>query len=198
MKQTLKNPGRPTKIPREQELEQLNTFTFVDDDLKGILKEFNAPSAWGDAELNLIKRFVLVPSMFDALSELKRPDRCDKATSKLIHQEKTNCALQWSKMFADAPHTMIRALPKIMARMEIASGGTRSQKKRTVNVCAAVVQEYAFRCEIGRATKSNFQKRFWTEKAEVIAFELRQRLEQLPITARVVENARAEIRKRLK
>lgn len=195
MKNPIGNPGRPTKAPSDSALSQLGMFTWVVPDAREILKQCGAPASWGDDELGLILTFMRSPYVLDALSDLKRRDRRDKR-SKLLLQYKTANALKWAKMFADAPQTMMYALPRIEALVDWFSGKTRSPKKRDRNVCQEVVFYYAMCNDVGRFTGSTFSKRFWSEKADAIALECSKRL-NLPVTVRVIEDARAVIRKRL-
>ncbi len=170
-------------------------FSWVWEDARSILKDCKAPASWGDSELNLILKFFAFPYVFDAL----RGDRKKDRASTILHRARTDNALRWGKLFADAPETMINALPKIESLLNSFYGQTRYSKKRDVNVCAAVVAEYAMRNENSRVTNSasQFCKRFWSDKANVVADELSEKLE-LPVTPRTIENARAEIRKRMK
>ena len=197
MNKPLGNPGRPVKAPSESALNELGGLTWVVDGARAILKEHGAPSSWGDDELGLILKFMRFPFVFDALSDLKRSDRQDKR-SKLLIRHKTTNALKWAKMFADAPRTMIHALPKLEALVDSFSGETRSQNKRLRNVCQEVVFYFVRSNEIERCHGSTrFSKWFWNEKANVIADELSQRLD-LTVTPHIIEDARAEIRRRLK
>jgi hypothetical protein len=174
-------------------LNQLGGLTWVVDDVRAILKQCGAPSSWGDNELNLIRQFMCFPFVFDAVSKSHRRDRAET----VLRQWRTDNALRWAKMFADAPRTMIHALPQIEALLDTFSGETRSQKKRLRNVCQEVVFHYAMRNEIGRHTGNTFSKRFWSDKADALALECSKRL-GLPVTAHIIEDARAEIRRRLK
>jgi hypothetical protein len=124
---------RPVKAPAKAALKRLDVFKWIEQEALAILKKHKAPRTWGEKEVALICKFMLHPYMFDAVSDSERKDRKDRA-SKIILQYKTDYALQWAKLWADAPKTMIEALPKIESLADaFFSGKVISPRKRDIH-----------------------------------------------------------------
>lgn len=179
----MKNIGRPVKEPDTSALNQLGHFTFIVDDVRAILKECKAPAHWGDNDLGLILEFFGMPGIIDATWKPKT-----KFEREFLLPANTMKAIQWAKLFAEAPQAMIDALPKISKRL---NRFVRSPESK-------VVWFFCHRRDAQRFTgKNDFCQRFWTDKSDALACELNERFGSKKITSKIVEHARCLIRKKL-
>jgi hypothetical protein len=181
--------GKPSKVPTDEQLARLDMVNLVIGEAKIILKECKAPASWGDGEIKLILRCAFCPSELNSV--LRFPNDELKA-------HRTSNALAWGRMFAQAPDAMVDALPKIRTLVKKSQGIPASQKKRTVNVCDAVVEHYVLSNTFGHYQRQNLgdSKRFWIGETKAVALEYSKYLD-LPVTQRTIEDAREKLRKRI-
>jgi hypothetical protein len=207
--------GRPTKRPSQDELTKLGHLTLVLDDVRSILKKSRqhyptmddklkslkisvvkgkdgkpkvesnwqpyTPESIGDRELGLILEVLTCPTMIDATRKSKT--KIERAMLP-IYAEK---AIQWAKLFADAPGMMIDALPKIKKRIGKLVGNPRQR----------VIHHYCLMNEMQRFYGPNdFCDRFWTAPANVLRDELKQQFPSVSITTKTIEKARESLRKK--
>lgn len=94
----------------------------------------------------------------------------------------TAAAIQWAKLFADAPGMMIDALPKIQKRLNKLIGNPRQK----------VIHHFCLMNDLQRFYGQNsFCETFWTDPPNVIADKLKIELRESAITAKTIEHARA-------
>jgi hypothetical protein len=177
---SLPHIGRPTKKPSELKLNQLGAFTLAVPEARAILKKTVSkyppcPTIYSeDTRLGLIIEFLQTPGILDATWKPK-----SKAHEQLqsVNQVK---AIQWAKMFAEAPLIMMDALPKIH----------KCLNKWVNSPLWAVVHYFSHKHDLQRFYgEDDFCERFWTEKATTLAGELKGKL-KLPITGKTIEKAR--------
>jgi hypothetical protein len=171
-----KKSGRPIKSPDSKLLRNLTLVSVLADKVQRILRRCNAPQHWSDNEAKVLVDFCLFKSLLDAET--------------------------FSRMFAEAPDELLKALPKIL----------KCVRDAWQHPSLRVELELAMRHEYPANSLAPLQN-FWSEEAEILASELdrafvpgrtlKQALDELAgtvrlkamIRARHIEDARERIRK---
>jgi hypothetical protein len=172
--------GRPIVAPSDADLVNFGPFQLTVNDTVKILRECGAP-AFAGAKLTPDERAARIA----ANRPLPRHRSWGRVEALLILQclhaplllAKDSVALAFARLFAESPSTMIAALPKIKSLL----------KRRAKSPKQAVILDYALRR----------YETFWSKDARLLADDLQKSL-NLPVTFRVVEHARADLRKHLK
>jgi hypothetical protein len=184
---TSKHRGNQAAKPDESKLNQLGAFTLAVPEARAILRKavskyprchtIYSEETW----LGLIVEFLQTPGILDATWKPKT-----KAQKEFILPAHKAKAIQWAKMFAEAPLIMMDVLPKIH----------KCLNKFVNRPMLAVVTYYAQRHDLQKFYgRNDFCERFWTEKSNSLALELKSKLRIDAITRKTIEHARAYIRK---
>ena len=210
MKAKRPTAGRPTIRPTAMQLARMGSFSGMITDIKRILFQWRKQNPEirdkidmmfspnrrvtrdekGNSWIDFKKQdFTPKPVSDEELATIFAVFQCPSLLSSKcaeIRKESNELALKWSRLWAEHPRMMIEALPKIDKRL---CKMHRSPQQ-------AVVSHFLLKNDFSRLgfSADNFCDRFFSEDASIMSAELAARL-RLPISVKIVEHARREIRK---
>jgi len=189
LKQNRASIGRPKQRPSDPKA-AMEFFSSFRNDIRQILRKCHAPSHWGDQEANVLMFFFLLyPTSAIVLRK-----GTDFASTQV--KQKPSYAVRFAEMFVEGQGAFIEALGKIRNRLLSHKNSPEAKVRMFCGIAYAVHQSVD---ELFGATEASASppilEEFWGEKAERVAGIFSEVFGKTSITPKVIEHARAKMRK---
>ena len=171
--------SRKTIRPDAESLKKLKLGTIFADKVRTILAECGAPKHWGNAEVTLLLRWFLFPSLFNPLKKTE-------VGWAVPDSERVYAALLFAKMFSEGRHALIRVLPKIQRHLQSRFRSPQAMMEISI----------ALHNEITAGPNREPSWYFWDQSAKALACAATEGL-KLPVTPKKVYKARESLRQRI-